>query len=57
VAWTAKERVMTHNARHRDDSNKARIDCERRDLNDSLTWARDHHHPRHSAFVAKVRAA
>jgi hypothetical protein len=31
--------------------------AERRDLNDSLTWARDHHHPRHSAFVAKVRAA
>ncbi|MGZ4522000.1 MAG: hypothetical protein ACXVXP_05845 [Mycobacteriaceae bacterium] len=48
---------MTHTGRHRDDSNKARIDCERRDLNDSLTWARDHHHPRHSAFVAKVRSA
>jgi hypothetical protein len=48
---------MTHTGRHRDDSNKARIACERRDLNDLFTQPRDHHHPRHSAFVAKVRAA
>ena len=48
---------MTYTGRHRDDSNKARTDCDRRDLQASLTWACKHHQSRHSAFVAKVRAA
>ncbi|MGZ4516406.1 MAG: hypothetical protein ACXVXN_00565 [Mycobacteriaceae bacterium] len=48
---------MTYTARHRDDSNKARIDCDRRDLLNRWTFPfrryQGHHHP----FVAKVRAA
>jgi hypothetical protein len=48
---------MTYIGRHRDDSDKAHMECDRRDLSNSCTWARDHHHPRHSAFVAKERVA
>lgn len=44
-------------ARHRDNSFEAVAACKERDAHNFRAWACNHHHPRHSAFVAKERAA
>lgn len=46
-----------YDARHRDLSQEAIDRCKEADAHNFRAWACNHHHPRHSAFVAAERAS
>ena len=47
--------MTTYQPRHADLSETAKALCDKRDEQNALTFPCQHHRPRHSAFVGKVR--